>query len=92
LLALGLLGGHVCNRAHRGSGTGEVLGHCGVDGWESGVSLASGLRGDFGKSEVEDLGVSALGDKDIRGFDIAVHDAFGVGGIEGIGDLDPERQ
>ena len=43
---------------------------------------------DLGKSEVQNLGVAALGDKNIRGFDVAMHDAFGGRGVERVRDLD----
>src|SRR5208283_1135285 len=39
-------------------------------------------------TEVENLGVTALGDKNINRIDIAMNDAVGVGGIEGIGNFD----
>ena len=45
----------------------------------------------FGQAEVQNLGVSALGDEDVRGLDVAMHDAFGVRGVQRVGDLDGER-
>jgi hypothetical protein len=45
---------------------------------------------DFRQSEIENLGVSALGDEDIGRLDVAVDDSFGMGGIEGVGDFDGE--
>ena len=47
---------------------------------------------EFGQAEVEDLGVTPIRDKDVRGLDIAMNDAFGVRGIERIGDLDTQRK
>ena len=38
-------------------------------------------RSDFGEAEIENLPVAAFGDEDICGLDIAVNDAFGVGGV-----------
>jgi hypothetical protein len=35
--------------------------------------------------------MSSLGDKQVRGFDIAVNDALRVSGIERVGNLDGER-
>ena len=47
---------------------------------------------DLGQSEIENLGVPALGDENVRGLDVAVDDAFGVRGVERIGNLDGERE
>ena len=52
------------------------------------ASLAALLGGDFRQAEIEELGVAAFGDKDIRGLDIAMNDAAGMGGIERVGDFD----
>ena len=46
------------------------------------------VNGLFGKTEVEDFGVAALGDENISGLDVTVNDAFGVGGIQSVGDFD----
>src|SRR5712692_8657380 len=42
---------------------------------------------DLGKTEIENLGVSPLSDKDVCGLDVAVDDFLGVSGFEGIGDF-----
>ena len=36
--------------------------------------------------------MTTLGDENIRGLDVAMDDAFCVGGVKCIGDLDGERQ
>ena len=43
------------------------------------------------QAEVENLGVSPLGDENVGGFDVAMNDAFAVSGIERIGNLDGNR-
>src|SRR5580658_7222870 len=42
--------------------------------------------------EVENLGMTTLGDKDVRRLDVAVDDSFSMRGIEGIGNLDGKRE
>ena len=46
----------------------------------------------FGEAKIEDLGLTALGNHDVGGFDVAMDDARGVGHVQGIGDLDGELQ
>ena len=50
------------------------------------------MRRDFREAEVEDLRVSAPGDKNVGRLDIAMDDAAGVRRIERVGDLDAERE
>jgi hypothetical protein len=38
--------------------------------------------------EVENLGVPALGDEEVSGLDIAMHDALGVSRVQCVGNLD----
>jgi hypothetical protein len=42
----------------------------------------------LGQSEIQNLGVSALGNEDVCGLDVAMHYAFRVRGIQGIGNFD----
>src|ERR1700693_3741912 len=52
-----------------------------------------GQRGyNFRQSKIENLDVSALGDEDVGGLDVAVNNSLGMRGIEGIGNLDGERE
>src|SRR4029077_9972872 len=86
LLAERLFGRHVSDSAQRATGTREV----GIVYAGDGGAVWGNVRMGFGQSEIEDLGVSALGHEEIRGLDIAMDDSFGVGGIEGVGDLDSQ--
>ena len=93
-LALGLLRRHVGDRAQGGAGAGEML----LDDDSSGSGdvgyrcARRGARLHLGQAEVENLGVSALGDEDVRGLDVAMNDAFGVGRVESVGNLDAQRK
>ena len=90
-----LLGRHVGDGAKSRAGTGEVV-------WlkqDAGQSIAGfeahlgTIRGrDFGQAEIENLGVAAFGDEDVGGFDVAMDDAFCVGGVECVGDFRGKRK
>src|ERR1700719_2502156 len=65
----------------------------------SGLSRCSGFeRGclsqvsDLAQAEIEDLRVPPLGNEDVCGLDVAMNDAFRVGGIQSIGNLNSEQE
>ena len=93
IFAANLLGGHVGNGAECGAGAGEVfeanaLGRCGI-----GFSGRSeGRSGDFCESEVQDFGMPAFGDEYVGGLDVAMDDAFDMGGIESVGNFDSDAE
>jgi hypothetical protein len=47
---------------------------------------------DLGQTEIEDFDPATPGNKNIRRFDVAVNDPSGMGGIQGVRDLDAQRQ
>jgi len=103
-LAERLFGRHVGDGAHGGAGLRELkfevrgVGRCGIA--RSGVGRScvehagggAGTFGNFRESKVENLGVTALGHEDVRGFDVAVNDAAGVGGVESVHDFNGQRK
>ena len=46
----------------------------------------------FGQAEIKNLGVTAIGNEDVRRFDIAMHDAFAVCGLKRVGHFNCERE
>ncbi len=46
----------------------------------------------LGQPKVQNLGMSALGHKNVRGLDIAMNHSLGVRGIQRVGNLDGQRQ
>ena len=84
--APGLLGRHVGHRAYRGSRAGQVF----LDGCAFGGGRVR--AGQLGQSEVEDFGLPAFGDENVRRLDVAVHDFLGVRGIKRIGDFDGQGE
>ena len=78
-LALRLFGRHVIWRTKRRADAGQLV-RFALDG-----ALFIGKQ--LGQSEIENLGLAARCDDDVRGFDVAVDDAFGVRRGERVGDL-----
>ena len=62
--------------------------------WSSMVRVGVAVRHgqtdgtDFRQSKVENLGVTARGNENVRGLDVAMDDSRGVGGIQRVGDFD----
>ena len=86
-LAARLLGRHVRHGADGRAGARQVLSAIAVGSAVLPGTRRSDARRVLGEAEVEDLGLAALRDEDVRRLDVAVHDAARVRGLEGIGDL-----
>jgi len=50
------------------------------------------LGREFDQPEIQNLGLPALSDKYVGGLDVAMDDALGVGGVQGIGNPNGEVQ
>ena len=79
LLALQLLGRHVLEGAENLTFTSEGAGNGVVGFFES-------CDGGFGEAKVEEFH-ALFGKEDVGGFEVAVNDAFLVGGVEGVENL-----
>ncbi len=91
-LALGLLRGHVGDGSKRRTGTGEMIRVHRLRVQRCNVARRTARQTDLRQSKVQNLGVTALGDEDVRRLDVPVDDPFGMGGIEGIRNFDGERE
>ena len=90
LFAAYLLGRHVGDRAWRGAGAGEVAGGVLRSVLRHGVAGRALLLELLGEAKVENFRLAALGDENVGGLDVAMDDAFGVCGVERVGDLDAD--
>ena len=77
---------HVGDGAYNCAGAGEVGRVHGLGGADVLVGRTGGHH--FGEAKVEYLGVAALGDEDVGRLYVPVNNASGVGGVEGVGNLD----
>ena len=88
-----LLGRHISGGAEGGAVAGEMLFvDRGVVRSIEALARRIGRGHDLRDSEVENLGVATLGDKDVGGLDVPMNDASGMSGVERIGDLDRQAQ
>src|SRR6266850_7620148 len=87
-LAAYLLRRHISDRAYRSARAGQQFSRrC---GWQS--RNAFGEIGNLCQAEIENLGVTALGDKNVGWLDVTVNDALGVGGVERVSNFDCEGE
>ena len=86
-LSARLLWRHISDCAQRRTRAGQVLfvGRHRADCRN--LVRRTGRGRDLCQPEIEDLGVTALGDKDVGGFDVAVDDPFGMGCLQCVGNL-----
>ncbi len=56
------------------------------------LTLASSPSGELRQSEIQNLGVAALGDENVCRIDIAMNDAMRVRGVQRVGNLDSEPE
>ncbi len=86
-LAQDLLGRHVGDGSQGGAGTGEMLWR-GKRGAGVRHSRCRGGGIQLSQPEIENLGMAALGHKNVCWLDIAMDDAFGVRRVESVGNFD----
>ncbi len=93
-LALGLLRRHVRDGSERGAGAGQVgiFKGAGLCAGRSNAAGGAGCDDDLRQAEIHHFGMTALGHEDVGGFDVAMDDAFSMGCVEGVGDLDGEGE
>src|SRR5579862_129551 len=88
-----LFGRHVGDGADGGAGTGQMLAGGVLSQTVGDRGPTAYLRGfHLREAKIEDFGVAAVGDKNIGGLDVAVNDAFGVSGVQGVRDFDSQAQ
>ena len=87
-VAARLLRRHVGDGADRGAGHArEVFGRAASRAARRVPARAAVLRRQLREAEVEHLHRAAAGQEDVRRLDVAMQDAFGVRGVERVGDL-----
>ncbi len=58
----------------------------------SASEVRAARRRELGEAEIENLGVTAIGHENVCGLDVAMDDAFGMGSVKRVGDLDAQRK
>jgi hypothetical protein len=86
-----LLRGHIRHCSHHGARTGQVfrVHRAGLGVKSRHVARRTAWQTDLRQAEVQNFGMAALGDENIRRFDVAVDDPLRVRGIQGIGNFNP---
>src|ERR1700728_1520333 len=95
--AAGLLWRHVCDGTDHRTSTGDNRVEAGRGRCRYGFARKRRrIVRDLGEAEIENFGMAALVDEDVRRFDVPMHDALTMGGIERVGylhaDLDQLRE
>jgi hypothetical protein len=80
-------GVYVAAPVYVGVAAGEFGAHVGGGAEDGAAGEFGGAAGEFDNAEVGEVGVVVGVEEDVAGFDVAVDDAFAVGGVEGGGDL-----
>ena len=92
-ITVALLRRHIGNGSQGCSRTGQVL-RAGCGGGRARDSLCSRCptahRRHLGQAKIQNLGVSALGYEDVCGLNVAVNNAFGLGCVERISNVDAD--
>ena len=86
VLALDLFRRHVSHCADCRARAGKML--LDVEGRGGLLRSCHRLGRELGQAKVQDFGVAAVRDKEVRRFNVAMNDSFGVSGIKRVGDLD----
>ena len=65
---------------------------CLLDGRPRALAISGILKRHLGQTEIQNFGMAALGDEDIRRLDISMDDSLGVRCVECVGDLNRQAQ